>query len=931
MKVNDIFSALLRQPVEVKRSKAQGEWYFRLMFDSGGAYFETCDKSGRTVYPDYRHYGGVERDILKSLETIAQQRDFMIDWENESTRVYLHEHEYLTRLLAKTQRFVNEKFEPIVLAEGEGQITVILKAKDAIINAHTGLLHNGALTSDIAVIDERHCYADGHIYQIQPLGEGGRHLSVFSGQFALSSLENYLSLLFSYLDNVGVRYGDYRLVEGEPRQCVPAIVFEKIDADNVLSMRVQFSLAGADPDLFFRYDIRKIAQPDESEKTIKVSEMLYGDISEHVTALQTALGKYKRGLKGKEKANFWMESDIFFIEEELAKEFIYRELPALLGTYAIFGAERLKQYKVRAVTPSLSLSLHHGIDFLEGDATLTVEGETFSLFEALSHYNKNNYLTLADGTRAIINQTYIRKLERLFRKEKSKVRISFFDLPAVEELLAEKMSGEVFARPREVFQGFNALQKAKMPLPKLNAELRPYQHYGYKWLKYLHENKLGGCLADDMGLGKTLQAIALLSAIYPAQKKPTLIVMPKTLLFNWESELGKFNPNLTFHIHYGSTRDLADAKKKNLILTTYAMMRNDIEELSKIKFHCVVLDESQNIKNINSQTAKAAMLLNAEHRFALSGTPLENNLGELYSLFRFLNPMMFGSLEDFSRNYLTPIQRDNDKDALHELRLKIYPFILRRLKKDVMKDLPPKVEQELFVEMTPEQSKFYEQRRQFYYQSLREQIATAGIARSQMYIFQALSELRQIATIPESKTDGAILSPKRELLMEYLEDAAANGHKSLVFVNFLDAVELIAADLDARGISFLTMTGATRDRKELVRKFQNDPSIGVFVMTLKTGGVGLNLTAADTIFIFDPWWNAAAEAQAIDRTHRIGQDKVVFSYRLITKGTIEEKIVQLQHKKRELFDAVIGADAASIKSLDDNDIEFIFGSGGKKA
>jgi|JI8StandDraft_1071087.scaffolds.fasta_scaffold04340_2 superfamily II DNA or RNA helicase len=931
MNINNIFTALQRQPDDTKRTKVQsGEWYFRLLFDTGGAYIEICDKSGKSVQPDYRHYGGVERDIIKSLEAIATQKEYVVNWESTDDHVYLHEHEYLTQLLLRTHRFVDEQFAPITIAEGEGQITALLNAKDALVTASIGLLHNGEIISRIAIIGERHCFANGKIYEILPIGGGAKHLSVFSGQFAVSSLENYLSLLFSYLDNVGVQYGNYRLTTGEPKQCVPAIVFEKIDADNVLSMRLQFSHPGSDPDLFNRYDIRKIAQRDERDEVITVSEVQYGDISTHVADVQASLSKYKRSLKSKPDAGFWIESDVFYIEEELAKEFIFRELPALLAAYTIYGAERLKHYKVRSVMPNLSLRLSHGIDFLEGDATLTIDGETFSLFDALNQYNKNNYLTLADGTRALINQSYIRKLERLFKKDKSKVRVSFFDLPAVEELIEEKTMGEVFERPREVFRGFNTLQKAKTALPKVNAALRPYQEYGYKWLNYLHKNKLGGCLADDMGLGKTLQAITLLSSIYPAQKKQTLIVMPKTLLFNWESELAKFNPDLTFHVHYGTTRDLEQAKKKNLILTTYAMMRNDIEEFRAMKFHCVILDESQNIKNLNSQTAKAAMLLNAEHRYALSGTPLENNLGELYSLFRFLNPAMFGSIEDFTRNYLSPIQKDNDKDALHELRLKIYPFILRRLKKDVMKDLPPKVEQELFVEMSAEQSRFYEQRRQFYYASLKEQIAETGISRSQMYIFQALNELRQIATIPESKTDGAIQSPKRELLMEYLTDAVANGHKSLVFVNFLDSIELIASDLEAQGITFLTMSGATRDRKELVQKFQNDPSINVFIMTLKTGGVGLNLTAADTIFIFDPWWNAAAEAQAIDRTHRIGQDKVVFSYRLITKGTIEEKIVQLQHKKRELFDAVIGADSASIKSLNEADIEFIFGAGGSK-
>jgi SNF2 family DNA or RNA helicase len=319
------------------------------------------------------------------------------------------------------------------------------------------------------------------------------------------------------------------------------------------------------------------------------------------------------------------------------------------------------------------------------------------------------------------------------------------------------------------------------------------------------------------------------------------------------------------------------------------------------------------------------MLLNAKHRLALSGTPIENNLNELYALFRFLNPAMFGSPEEFSRNYAIPVQKNDDKDALHELKKKIYPFILRRLKRDVLKELPEKVEQTLYVDMSDEQKIFYEQRRLFYYETVKAQISRNGIKKSQFFILQALSELRQIASIPESKSENGIISPKREVLVEQILDLVANNHKILVFANYLNALDCIAEDLEKDGIKYLLMTGATRDRKLLVEQFQEDESCKVFLMTLKTGGIGLNLTAADYIFIFDPWWNKAAENQAIDRTHRIGQDKTVFAYKLITRGTIEEKILQLQEKKSELFDRLISSDGASIKSLNETDVEFVLG------
>ncbi|MEM9849079.1 MAG: DEAD/DEAH box helicase, partial [Bacteroidota bacterium] len=325
-------------------------------------------------------------------------------------------------------------------------------------------------------------------------------------------------------------------------------------------------------------------------------------------------------------------------------------------------------------------------------------------------------------------------------------------------------------------------------------------------------------------------------------------------------------------------------------------------------------------------TTKAIMLLKSDHRLALSGTPVENNLGELYSLFRFLNPTMFGTLNNFGKNYLTPIQKYGDKSAMQHLRKKIYPFILRRLKKDVLKDLPDKIEQTLYVEMSDQQQKLYEQRRQFYQVAINSQIAEKGVQGSQFFIFQALNELRQIASVPENLSDGKIPSPKRELLQEQLLDTVANGHKALVFANYLSAVELISEAVESAGIGYVSMTGATRNRQKLVDRFQNDPDCRVFIMTLKTGGTGLNLTAADTIFIFDPWWNVAAENQAIDRAHRIGQKNTVLAYKLITQGTIEEKILKLQEVKKELFDSIITTDGSATKSLTEEDINFILGA-----
>ncbi|MBQ8520082.1 MAG: DEAD/DEAH box helicase, partial [Bacteroides sp.] len=433
----------------------------------------------------------------------------------------------------------------------------------------------------------------------------------------------------------------------------------------------------------------------------------------------------------------------------------------------------------------------------------------------------------------------------------------------------------------------------------------------------------GGCLADYMGLGKTLQTIAMLARIYPKTKMPTLIVMPRSLLFNWQNEIQRFAPQLTTYTYYGVQRDMKQALESQLILTTYAVLRNDVETFCKQSFHYVILDESQNIKNLSSQTTQAVMLLHAKHRLALSGTPIENNLTELYSLFRFLNPAMFGSIEDFNTHYTYPIQRDNDKEAMQALRRKIFPFMLRRLKKDVLKELPDRIEQTLFVEMEKNHADFYEERRKFYYQHVKQTISSEGIQKSQFVMFQALNELRRIASVPESMSNGDITSPKMNTLIDMLTDAVSNGHKVVVFFNYIAGIELVSEKLDEAGIDFACMTGSTHDRKGVVERFQNDPKCKILLMTLKTGGVGLNLTAADTVFIFEPWWNKAAEEEAINRLHRFGQKAKVLCYSLITQNTIEEKIRLLQQQKAELFAGLIGNDASSTKQLTEEDIQFI--------
>lgn len=900
---------------------------FQLLFDTYGAYIEITDDKLNPATTDYRQYSGSLRSILKSIENIREKDAFSIDWENPESRIYLHEYPFLLDSLLHSGRLLNKEGKALNQANGIAQLLIEIIPEENHLIASTYLKVDGLNEPDFYFINENHALIEARnsILETHPVGAQFGSIYSFDAKFPKTELQKYLSLLFSFFQNVNLRYDDYVILHTEEKVIAqPMLVFEKVDADSALHMRVTQRLQQTEADFLDEYELSRLATINELERqiTVKIIEQLPVEI--HINAIEKKLEKQASKLGKKKNSGIVRENDTFIIPDDIASAFIYQDIPELLAEYAIAGAEKLKQYKINTSIPKLNLKLSHGIDFLEGDASLNFGDQQVSLFDAISQYNKNRYILLSNGDHALVNEAYMQKLQRLFKKKKENAQISFFDLPLVEELIDEKTALVQFSKSREIFEGFNTLAKQEIKLPKVNAKLRDYQVQGYKWLDYLHSTGLGGCLADDMGLGKTLQAITLLVSIYRTKHvKPSLIVMPRSLLFNWEQEVRKFAPGLTTYTYYGSSRDLNDAGNSNLIFTTYAMVRNNIEELKEIGFYYIILDESQNIKNIQTQSSKAVMLLQSAHRLALSGTPIENSLAELYSLFRFLNPSMFGSADNFSQQYLIPIQKNDDKTATQDLRRKIYPFILRRLKKDVLTELPDKIEQTLYVEMSEEQAKYYEQRRLFYKDAIDQQVAAKGIQQAQFYIFQAMNELRQIASIPEAQTNGRITSPKVELLAEQVLDAVANNHKVLVFANFIAAIEQISEKLNEQDIDFVTMTGSTRNRSELVDRFQNNSNCKVFLMTLKTGGTGLNLTAADVVFIFDPWWNRAAENQAIDRAHRIGQQSKVLSYRLITNRSIEEKILQLQEKKSQIFQNIISDDSASLKALSQDDINFI--------
>ena len=911
--------------------------YFMLKVDEVGAYIiPTTDLYDElTTIPDIFDNNIFSPTAIKTLNFFNSIKEeiFVQNWNNlwednnkdSSSRLSISDNPELLVHFIKLPNFINKNFKQIILSDS----TNILSLKiSELLNDPTKLqstifLNN--IYSDFLIITDEYFLRDDTLYKININNQSIYPISNLNSIFPIENAENFITLFFTHFQNIDFNFLDYTLENGDFSQLTPVIIIEKITPDNCLYMKINLEISTMNYDFFIQNSIKKIALINSLDKKITLSDINTDEFSEVITFISKIIAKHQKKLKIKDDYYFDSEN-LFILEEQLAKEFIGKELLKLASLYKIIGTEKLKKYNIKAVTPKIIGIFHHSLDFLEGDIQIEIEGETFSLLDTISKYKTDSYILLSDGTNALINHKYIEKLERLFkRKNKNKIKISFFDFPLIDELIVDGVFTQELEKNKNFFKGLNNLNNLKFDFPIINAQLRNYQEYGYKWLSYLIDNNLGACLADDMGLGKTLQAITLLAQSHKQSKEPSLIIMPKSLIFNWENEIQKFAPSLNTTIYYGNDRELSSIDNSQIVLTTYGTVRNDIEKLKDYKFNILVLDESQNIKNINAQTTKSILLLQSKSRIALSGTPIENNLSELYSLFRFLNPTMFGTLNEFNNLYAIPIQKENDKEAMEELRKKIYPFILRRLKKEVLKDLPDKIEQTLFIEMNPEQKRYYEDRRSYYYDMINNRITTQGLEKSQIHILQALNELRQIASCPENKRD-YITSSKKELLINNVKDAVANGHKVLIFTNYLASIKSICESLTTEGVNHLSMTGSTKNRQELVEKFQTDSTYQAFVMTLKTGGIGLNLTSADTIFIYDPWWNKTVENQAIDRAYRMGQDRTVFSYKLILKDTIEEKILKLQELKSELLDELIFEDNSSSKFLTEQDIKFILGN-----
>jgi superfamily II DNA or RNA helicase len=599
-------------------------------------------------------------------------------------------------------------------------------------------------------------------------------------------------------------------------------------------------------------------------------------------------------------------------------------------------------------------SVTTGIDWFGVRGVAVFDGEEVPLPELLeAARQKRRWIELKSGARGHFADDDLaawRWLELGERGEEGEVRFQSQQGWLLDALLAQHEGVDVDAGFRRMRTNLARLgEPAPLDPPKsFVGELRPYQREGLGWLTRLGEVGLGGCLADDMGLGKTVQVLAMLEARRARRKKPgeerrpTLLVVPRTLIFNWLDEARRFTPKLTVATHHGPQRwsqwDATSAA--HLVLTTYGTLRLDsarLHDLDDFEFDLVVLDEAQQIKNGASQVAKAARLVRAKQRLALTGTPIENRLEELWSLLEFLNPGMVGSAPAFKRLLDARTTKrageadgaeradtsDTERRHVADIARAVQPFFLRRTKQQVLPDLPPKTEQILHVELEGDQRTRYDEVARHYRSILLANRSETFSGKEQFEVLTALLRLRQLACHPglvDPKKRSAS-SAKLDVLLPRLEELAREGHKAVVFSQFTTFLDLVAERLDALSLPHVRLDGSTTDRKTPVARFQTDPAVPIFLASLKAGGTGLNLTAADFVFLLDPWWNPAAEAQAVDRAHRLGRTRPVHAYRLVAKDTIEERVLDLQATKRELAAALFDENSASIANLSRAELE----------
>jgi superfamily II DNA or RNA helicase len=587
---------------------------------------------------------------------------------------------------------------------------------------------------------------------------------------------------------------------------------------------------------------------------------------------------------------------------------------------------------------AVRIEINSGVDWFEVSGGAQFGDISVSLPRLLAALTRGEHtVALGNGIVGILPEEWLKRygmLAELGSTEKNHLRFARHQASLLDALIAaesEVKTDEIFARLRDELSNFNGIEIAEPP-PSFAGQLRDYQKEGLGWMNFLGRFGFGGCLADDMGLGKTVQALALLEARRTQRStaletngrvaRSSLVVVPRSLVFHWKREAERFAPALRILEHSGAARLKPGDHfaEYDVVLTTYGTLRRDALSFKDQHFDYCILDEAQAIKNSATLSAKAARLLRADHRLAMSGTPVENHLGELWSLIEFLNPGMLGKASLF-----TGAGRNPDAQTRAVLSRALRPFILRRTKEQVARELPAKTEQTLYCDLEPREKKLYGELRDYYRARLLKNADDQSMSKIKFQTLEALLRLRQAACHPGliDKKKTAEPSAKIDTLLAQLEQVLDEGHKALVFSQFTSLLAIVRRRLDGAGIPYAYLDGRTRDRQARVEEFQNNPDLKLFLISLKAGGLGLNLHAAEYVYLLDPWWNPAVEAQAIDRAHRIGQTRQVFAYRLIARETVEEKVLELQRSKRDLADAIVSGNHSLIQSLTREDLQLL--------
>ncbi len=683
----------------------------------------------------------------------------------------------------------------------------------------------------------------------------------------------------------------------------------------------------------FEYGDKQVNATDEAEIIFEENGNFYNikRNRDFETELHNGIANSHTGLI-EDNGVFWLSGENFMKNNWFLDAFErFRE-----QGFEILGFNNLKSFKYNQHRPNIQMKASSGIDWFDIKIEISFGEQLVSLKDVRKALlNKEHFVRLGDGTIGILPQEWIDKYSTIFKfgeVDKNGVKLSKIHFSILDELAAdidnEKLLRELQEKKNKLLK-FDSIKAIELPA-NINAQLRDYQQHGYQWLNFLDEFGWGGCLADDMGLGKTLQMLTFLKGQIDKHPDQTnLVVVPTSLVYNWAREIEKFVPDIKFLVYYGTGRSkdiLQEIPKYNIVITSYGILVNEIETFIKHTFRYIVLDEAQAIKNVASQRYKAVNLLQAYNKLTMTGTPVENNTSELYAQMNFANMGMLGNYEFFKTEYGSEIDRHGNQERVQELKKLIYPFILRRTKSQVAKDLPEKTETVLYCEMNSRQRKVYEAFRNRYRDEIMQVVAEKGVASAGIAVLEGLLKLRQICDSPvllNEKEKYAEDSTKLDELMTHILEIAPK-HKILVFSQFLGMLDLVKRRLHNHHIPYVYLDGQTQDRQTLVESFQNNDTMRVFLMSLKAGGVGLNLTAAEYVFLIDPWWNPAVEQQAIDRTHRIGQQNKVFAYKMICKDTVEEKILKLQEKKKLLADDIISTETNILKKLTKDDIQDLF-------